>query len=315
MLLRGATGSCSLELASSTGHLEYSRLLDIDPGLIASYIANRRRRFPLPNRRNRRFLQVREIKNSPPYAYSPLTKTQILGIARKVSTMAVSNTQSSKADDANRNIMLYWDKADPFPSDIVKVSELWMKFSPEWDVTLFSKETAGSFLREKFGVDVVRLFLTCAVPAMRADFFRVFWAISEGGIYSDLTFAPIREPLFFDPEKNLTVVKRPDGAVIRNNIFYSKKDCKEMKLIAYEIMKSVSKRESTHIAFATGPRIWTKILTSNKKDSVTILEWEDLFGDYIKFSRYPSSTYGTHMHWKELQLRMNIYQDPPEIPD
>lgn len=226
--------------------------------------------------------------------------------------MTDSNARSSQAANANRNVMLYWDECDPFPKDIVEVSEIWRKFCPAWDVTLFGKETACRFLRDKFGTDVVRLFLTCAVPAMRADFFRVFWAISEGGIYSDVTFVPKREPLFFDPEKDLTVVKRPDGEVIRNGIFYSIKDCKELKLIAYEIMKSVSKREATHIAFATGPRIWTRMLSTNEKDAVAILEWEDLFGDFIKFSRYPSSTYDTDMHWKEMQLRMSIYQDPPE---
>lgn len=229
--------------------------------------------------------------------------------------MTDSNARSSQADDANRNIMLYWDEDAPFPQDIVEVREIWRKFCPAWDVTLFGKETACLFLREKFGVDVARLFLTCAVPAMRADFFRVFWAISRGGIYSDVTFVPMREPLFFDPEKDLTVVKRPDGEVIRNGIFYSKKGCNEMKLIACEIMKSVSKREATHIAFATGPRIWTRILSPNEKGAVAILEWEDLFGVFINFSRYPSSTYNTDMHWKELQLRMSIYQDPPEISD
>ena len=220
----------------------------------------------------------------------------------------------ASASETNRNIMLYWDQADPFPPDIVEVSEIWRKFCPAWNVTLFGKESACLFLRDNFGVDVVRLFLTCAVPAMRADFFRVFWAISEGGIYSDITFVPMREPLFFDPEKDLTVVKRPDGEIIRNGIFFSKKRCKEMKLIAYEIMNSVSKRESSHVAFATGPRIWTRMLWPNELGKVAILEWEDLFGKFIKFSRYPSSTYNTDMHWKELQLRMSIYQDPPEIP-
>lgn len=234
-----------------------------------------------------------------------------MGTLQQNSMMTNSNARASEAVGANRNIMLYWDEGDPLPQDIVWVCGIWRKFCPAWNVTLFGKETASNFLRDKFGGDVLRLFLTCAVPAMRADFFRVFWAISEGGIYSDMTFVPKREPLFFDPEKDLTVVKRPDGEVIRNGIFFSKKNCKELKLIAYEIMKSVSKREATHVAFATGPRIWTRILMPYEKCAVAILEWKDLFGDFIKFSRYPSSTYGTDMHWKEMQLRMSIYQDPP----
>ena len=228
--------------------------------------------------------------------------------------MTDSKAHASEAADANRNIMLYWDEANPFPPDVVAVHETWQKFCPAWNVTLFGKETACHFLREKFGGDVVRLFLTCAIPAMRADFFRVFWAISEGGIYSDVTFVPEREPLFFNPEKDITVGKRklPDGVVvIRNNFFFAKKDCKELKIIAYEIMKSVSKREVEHVAFATGPRIWTKILTLNETSTVEILGWDDLRRDFIKLSKYSSSTCNTNLHWKKLQLRMSIYQDPP----
>ena len=96
-----------------------------------------------------------------------------------------------------------------------------------------ARKPPAIFLRDNFGGDIARLFLTCTIPAMRADFFRVFWAISEGGIYSDLAFAPTREPLFFDAEKNLTVVKRPDGEVIRNGVFFSRKNCKELKLMGH----------------------------------------------------------------------------------
>lgn len=90
--------------------------------------------------------------------------------------------------------------------------------------------------------------LRCAFDA--SGFFRVFWVISEGGIYSDLTFAPKRAPLIFDPDKDLTAVKikLPDGVVaIRNGFFFSKKDCNELKIVACEIMKSVSKREIQHV--------------------------------------------------------------------
>lgn len=229
--------------------------------------------------------------------------------------MADSIAHLSEAAESHQNIMLYWDEADPFPPDIVKVCEIWRRFCPTWNVTLFGKESACRFLHEKYGIEVVRLFQTCAIPAMRSDFFRVFWAISEGGIYSDVTFLPQREPFFFVPEKDLTVVLRPDGEVIRNGIFFAKKNCKELKLIAYEIMKSVSKRESAHVAFATGPRIWTRILMPNESGAVAILQWSDLYWKFINYSNYPSSTHDTDMHWKELQLRMNIYQDPSETPD
>ena len=229
--------------------------------------------------------------------------------------MTNAGPQISQENEANRNIMLYWDDANPFPPDVVKVSETWRNFCPGWNVTLFGKETALRFLRDNFGGDIARLFLTCAIPAMRADFFRVFWAISEGGIYSDLAFAPIREPLFFDAEKNLTVVKRPGGEVIRNGIFFSKKNCDELKLIAYEIMVAVGKKEIPCIWQATGPGAWTKTLQLSETSTVAILDWKDLYGNFIKYSKYSSLTWSTDKHWKYLQRIMSIYQEPPETPE
>lgn len=243
-------------------------------------------------------------------------KPQYLGFMRRLASMM--NYRDPRASDAahvNRNVMLYWDNANPFPSDVIKVYEIWRYHCPGWNVTLFGREAACDFLREKYGGDIVRFFLNCAMPAMRADFFRVFWAISEGGIYSDITFLPKREPLFFHQEKNLTVVKKRDGNVIRNSIFFSKKDCKELKLIAYEILKAVSTREIPCIWLATGPGAWMRVLSLHETSTVAVLEWINLRSRFIKFSNYPSSTQNTDMHWKELQLRNSIYQDIQNISD
>ena len=234
------------------------------------------------------------------------------------------NSPASNVAGFNQNVMLYWDVPHPFPSGIVAVVEMWKKFCPEWNVSLFSKESASQFLQEKFGGEVVKLFLTCAVAAMRSDFFRVFWAISEGGIYSDVAFVPKRFPSFFDSEKNLTVVFRPTGGVLRNGIFFTKKDSKELILIASAIIETIKKRNIQHVAFATGPKVWTRILVNKEIDTVKFLYWKDLFRDFIDYSKFrcgidlirdkpsyrKSATSNTDMHWRHLQLYKSIYQDP-----
>lgn len=217
--------------------------------------------------------------------------------------------------DVNRNVMLYWDDADPFPADIIAVSEAWRQFCPAWNVTLFGMDAAYRLLRENFGGDVARLFLSCALPTMRADFFRVFWGISEGGIYSDVTFVPTREPLFFDPGKDLTVARRSDRGTFLNGFFATKKNCKELKLVAYEIIKAVSKREIPCILHATGPGAWMRALSPHETSTMAILEWEKLLGDFIKFSRYRSSVHSTPSHWKWLQLSTKIYRDHDDAPE
>lgn len=232
----------------------------------------------------------------------------------------MSADSNSQAFDENRNVMLYWDdlmlewgEVEPYPDGIIAVKEKWQSFCPRWNAVLFSKETAWHFLREKFGRDIAELFSTCAVAAMRSDFFRVFWAISEGGIYSDLNFVPIREPFFFEPSKRLTVARRSDNGTIMNRIFFSKKGCEEMKLVANEIIETVSKREIPCILHSTGPGAWTRALSPNGTSGMTVLKWEDLLGNVIERRNYGHTTRGTCQHWKKLQLRMSIYRDPPEV--
>ena len=233
----------------------------------------------------------------------------------------MSADSSARTSDAHRNVMLYWDdvkldwgEVEPYPARIIAVKEKWLSFCPGWNAALFRKETAWQFLREKYGADIAELFSTCAVAAMRADFFRVFWAIAEGGIYSDLNYVPKREPLFFEPGKRLTVARRSDNGTIMNRIFFSKRDCEEMKLVANEILEAVSKREIPCILHATGPGAWTRALSPNGTSGMSILRWEEMLENFIERSNYGLTTRGTDMYWKKLQIRTSIYRDPPEMP-
>ena len=215
---------------------------------------------------------------------------------------------------ASSNVMLYWDDNAP-TQDILDVVEKWRCFCPNSNVVLFDKETASRYLIDVYGQDILRLFLTCAVPAMRSDFFRVFWAISKGGIYSDVRFVPLRDPLLFDSGKDLTVGRRPDGLIV-NNFFSCKKDCKELKLIAFEIMKAISQKEIQHVSYASGPRLWTRILPNTETDTMAIANWRnDTREKFIEYSNYKSCTRHTHMHWTKVQRRMSIYHDHPEMPN
>ena len=230
-------------------------------------------------------------------------------------------TQISRATDDNRNVMLYWDDANPFPPDIIAVKEKWQNFCPGWDVALFGKETACSFLQDNFGGDIARLFLTCGLPNMRSDFFRVFWGISRGGIYSDILLVPKREPLFFDPGKNLTLGRNLTTGIPINGFFFAKKDCAELKLVAYQLITAISKREIRRIFSLTGPAAWTIALWGRNAgrmkemgtsemitSTIAIVDLEDVWREYLDQQHYPSSKRGTDMHWSSLQRYTGLYR-------
>ena len=228
---------------------------------------------------------------------------------RVESAPKISASADRKKEVLNRNVMLYWDDAMALPQDVIAIKEQWQRFCPGWNVKLFSKETAYSFMLDEYGEEIASLFLTCALPAMRCDFFRVFWAIAEGGIYSDVRFVPLREPLFFDSSKDLTVGRKPDG-LIRNGTFFGKMGCMELKLIAYELMVTVSMKEIREVNVATGPVLWTKTLPKNDTDTLSIIDWRKDMLTNIEFSIFPSCTRDTERHWIQQQRRMSIYCDP-----
>lgn len=209
-----------------------------------------------------------------------------------------------KTIDENRNIMLFWDNAPP--TEISAAVEKWRNVCPAWNVTFFNEQTACEFLQERFGREIVRLFLRCAIPAMKSDFFRVFWAISEGGIYTDVSLIPKREPFFFDPEKDITVVTHATSQTLNNNIFYSKKDTRELKLVAHEIIKSISLERIPYIALATGPAAWARALGQKETSTMAILGPNDLY-QFVQVTEHSRKLKKSDMHWSRQQYRTSIY--------
>lgn len=206
----------------------------------------------------------------------------------------------------DRNIMLYWD--DSCPPEVCAVVEKWRDVCPGWNVSLFDESTACQFLQARYGKEIVRLFLRCAVPAMKSDFFRVFWAMSEGGIYSDVQYVPKREPLFFDPDKDITVYTYPRSGPIINDIFYSRKGSKELKLVALEILESISRETIPFVDLATGPAAWCRALGKEETGTMAVISRNTLHR-FVRITEHLNDKMKStsEMHWIKLQKRMSIY--------
>lgn len=227
-----------------------------------------------------------------------------------------------KGVPAHRNVMLYWDDEDIVPKEIAGIVEEWRRICSGWNIKLFGMESARDFLRDNFGKDISQLFLTCALPAMRSDFFRVCWAFSRGGIYCDLRHVPLREPLFFLPGKNLTLPLHDIGTVT-NRIFYSKVESCELKLVQSEIIKSLRERKHESVWGATGPGAWMralvpgpnrkrkiklrKMMTQGQKGEIELVTWENVL-KFFHDSNYPGPERFSHEHWTVQQLHVSIYR-------
>lgn len=219
-----------------------------------------------------------------------------------------ADAAAQDSNQENRNIMIYWDDSTPPPS-ISAVLEKWESICPDWNVSLYNSETASRFLHDKFGMEILRLFSQCALPTMKSDFFRVFWAASEGGVYSDVTFSPVREPLFFDEKKNITLLK-DDNMRIRNGIFFAKKNCAQIKLIAFKIIKNVSIKNEKNMYMVTGPGAWVEAIGKEETDSIAIRNFWEVRRKFTSNSIFPESTRNTENHWSKVQERQSIFCEP-----
>lgn len=204
-----------------------------------------------------------------------------------------------------RNVMLYWADDTPPPS-VRDVVGQWQEIYADWTVTLFSHASAGAWLQDRCGVEIARLFRKCRLPAMQADFFRVFWAIEEGGIYSDITLAPLVCPGFAATGKDLVVMRRFHGRIV-NSIFYARKGSADLKQVAYHILQAMSLQTDQNVWSATGPGAWIAALGQEETTTLGIIPDQEMYETYVKRSMYQASTRGSSQHWSQDQLTASIY--------
>ena len=83
-------------------------------------------------------------------------------------------------------ILQFWD-ANP-PDYISQLLATVQSNNPEFGYELFNDERACSYIEAHYGNDMVAVYKACALPSMRADLFRYFFLLHQGGMYIDADF-------------------------------------------------------------------------------------------------------------------------------
>lgn len=210
----------------------------------------------------------------------------------------------------HKNIILYWHDECP-PESVLDVAGQWQVTATDWRVTLYSRETAAHFLASQYGQKVSDLFCACRIPAMQADLFRVFAILAQGGLYSDITFAPTRAPEFISPAHDVTAVKGRHGKFI-NGLFYARQGSPDLDRVGREIIRGVAERADNRIWAVSGPGAWFRAATPHDNPRFNLLSLPDLLGQDLTESNYRSSTRGTRSHWSERQKTESLYTATPQ---
>ena len=85
----------------------------------------------------------------------------------------------------------YWDTED-LPSEVAAWTQTLKEQNPEYDHRLYRRGDAAEYIGAKLGDRERSAFLTCAVPAGQADYFRLCAMVAEGGLYLDADSQPLK---------------------------------------------------------------------------------------------------------------------------
>lgn len=85
-----------------------------------------------------------------------------------------------------KHIILFWHETVP-PLDVQDSIDKIRHHNPTYQVQLFDEKSAGEFIQQHYGQDVLHLYeRRCVHPSMKSDFFRMSYLLQKGGIYVDI---------------------------------------------------------------------------------------------------------------------------------
>lgn len=197
-------------------------------------------------------------------------------------------TSAVLSDDDSENttsLFQFWDKDIPDAvSELVRgVAEA----NATLNYLLFDDESAEEFIQAEFGSDTVKLYRSCAIPAMRADLFRYCFLERRGGVYIDADFPAVgsMEPLVTAGWKGC-LYNRERGLTNSMMYFRDPENPLAQKILQVALY-NITNRTSNNVWQVTGPNVLQSIYAdkANKElfDGIHMVEEEE-FARYFKLA-------------------------------
>lgn len=178
-------------------------------------------------------------------------------------------------------LIQFWD--NNIPEDVAKLIRGVADTNPEFDYLFFDDSTAAEFIRTTFGMDMLKLYRSCAIPAMRADLFRYCFLASRGGVYVDADFPAVgsMKPLL-DANWVGCLYMRERG--LTNSMMYFRDGGHPLAEKFLETaVYNVSNRTSNNVWQVTGPHVLKSVYADESNSSL----FADIhFIEESEFARY-----------------------------
>jgi len=193
--------------------------------------------------------------------------------------MRVPETTSMKPDMGQRGatelplpiIVQYWHESPPI--EIRDLMGTWERAAGEgFEYHSFDDASARQFIRLHYDRRTEEAFLSCAVPAMRADFFRICALLVRPGIYvdADTRRTGVTTGFRFRSEQSAPLLplyhRLQRGLLFQretrvSNAFMIVKRAPDPLLhaILSRVIDNIEARASNNVFFVTGPGVITKL--------------------------------------------------------
>ena len=193
------------------------------------------------------------IRQHPDYTPAAM----ILAIALRQSGQFAPRTANAQLHSAiPRHIVQFWDR-DP-PEDVRALMATWQQLNSGHRWSGFDDGAARAFIAGEFGADILAAYARSAIPAQKADLFRLAWLAARGGIYADADdrcLAPLDE--WIDPAATLVVHQENYGSIGNNFIAVTPEHPVIMR--ALELGAAAINRGDTDLIWlSTGPGLLTR---------------------------------------------------------
>lgn len=222
-------------------------------------------------------------------------------------------------------IVQYWHAGTP-PDDVAELMQTWETAAEEgFTYKCYDDSSALEFIRTNYDSRTTEAYLSCAVPAMKADFFRICALLIHPGIYVDADMRRTgagRRPFFLKDrmEPILPLYDRFERGLLFKretrvaNGFMIIKQAHDALLgaILAAATENIEKRSSNNVYLVTGPGIATKWLKDFGSSDALFKGFEFWTADelmpYVRMvGKLPYKQSGDH--WVNAQQIGSIFVD------
>ncbi len=194
-------------------------------------------------------------------------------------------------------IIQFWDSNTPeYIQELLDSTRL---LNQQVGYRFFDDKSSRAYIGENYGSEMQAVFDACALPAMRADFFRYCFLYQEGGFYIDADFRNLKSLSPIIDRDDSGCLYQHNSGITNSMIFVRDAKTPLMEAVLNIAVENINNRKSNSVWGVTGPAIFRNLKAHDRNshlfENFYIIEDAE-FGTY--FDAVPGLDYKAgDSHW------------------